>query len=442
MISTKVFQWFRKLTLLLSQIILIFAFGCGPMATPIIIDVPTPTPRPGQVVQPSATPFVPPGITPIPPTEFVPKAVIKIFSHVPLSGDQAAFGRDILRGTELAIEDLSGPLNEYGYKVELVSYDDQNAVATARANAQQIVADTEILCGVGHYDATVTISASDIYHLASLSIISPSVTAPLLTDRSYREVNRVIGRADGQGVAAAQFAISKQYGSVFIVSPENQDRLLIAEYFRRDSSNLGIQLLGMRVGNVTNVNIEEIIRQIMAANPDLVFTSSTADQVIPLLTGLRAAGYTGTFLGTEELDNPALISQAGASLIEGGGIYLTIMSPPAQYYPTTEQFVWEYKNKYGEEPLDLAARAYDATGMCLLGIEKAIEELGDVVPTRADVTRAIRRLNDYDGLTGTYDFNREGDPDPVQYYVLQLSSVDAANWNQNPIVAAYEIIPP
>ena len=442
MINIKIFRFIRRSTLLLSQIFLIFAFGCGPAATPIIIDLPTSTSVPDQPTQTPATPNLPVAIPTITTTPFIPRGVIKIFSHVPLSGDQAALGRDILRGTELAIEHLSGPLNEYGYKVELVSYDDQNLVATARANAQQIVADPEILCGVGHYDDAVTISASDIYHLAGLSLISPSITAPLLTDRNYREVNRVIGRADGQGVAAAQFAISQQFGSVFVVSPENQDRLLIAEYFRRDSTNLGIQLLGMRVGNVTDVNIDQIIRQIMAANPDLVFTSSTADQAIPLLTELRAAGYMGTFLGTEELDNPALLSEAGTSLLEGGGMYLTIMSPPAQYFPTTEQFVWEYNTKYGEEPLDLAARAYDATGMCLLGIEKAIEELGDVVPTRADVARAIRRLNDYDGLTGTYDFNREGDPDPVPYYVLQITSVDAANWNQNPIVAAYEIIPP
>jgi branched-chain amino acid transport system substrate-binding protein len=198
----------------------------------------------------------------------------------------------------------------------------------------------------------------------------------------------------------------------------------------------------MRVGNVNSENIDQIVSQIMTANPDMVYISSAADQGIPFLSQLRAAGYRGTFIGTEELDHPELISQAGSSLLEGGGLYYTIMSPPTQFFPETPQFIWEYNQKYGEEPLDYATRAYDAAGICLKGIALAVETVGGVLPTRADVTRAIRRLNNYQGLSGTYDFNREGDPDPAPYYVLQVTSVDVASWDQNPIVAAYEIIPP
>jgi ABC-type branched-subunit amino acid transport system substrate-binding protein len=442
MISKKMFRLIRRSLFLLSQLILIAAFGCGPAATPIIIEVPTTVPAAAAGTEAVPTQALPTGIPTITSTPFEPRAVIKLFSHVPLTGEQSRYGQDILRGTELAVEHLSGPLNELGYKVELVSYDDQNLTEIARANAQQIVADAEVLCGVGHYDSAVTVAASDVYHLAGLALVAPSTTAPILTDRNYREVNRVIGRADGQGIAAAQFAISKQFATVYIVSQQKEESLRNAEYFRRDSGNLGIQLLGMRVGNVTEENLNQIVSQIMNAKPDLVYISSAAEQAIPFLSELRAAGYTGTFFGTEELDHPDLISQAGASLIEGGGLYYTITTPPTQFFPETEQFIWEYNQKYGEEPLDFAARAYDAAGICLRGIALAIETVGGVVPSRADVTRAIRRLNNYKGLTGTYDFNREGDPDPAPYYVLQVTSVDTTNWAQNPIVAGYEIIPP
>jgi branched-chain amino acid transport system substrate-binding protein len=263
-----------------------------------------------------------------------------------------------------------------------------------------------------------------------------------LTDRNYREVNRVIGRADGQGIAAAQFAISQQFASVYIVSAQANSNLLNAEYFRRDSGNLGIQLLGMRVGNITNENMSQIVSQIMTANPDMIYISSPADQAVPLLTELRAAGYAGAFLGTEELDNPELVSLAGPSLIEGGGMYYTATSPAADYFAESADFIWNYTTQYGAEPMDYAARAYDAVGICLRGIEIATEAAGGVVPTRAEVTRAIRRLNNYEGITGEYDFNRRGDPDPATYYVYQVASVDAASWSQNPIIASYEIIPP
>jgi ABC-type branched-subunit amino acid transport system substrate-binding protein len=182
MIDTNKFRWIRKCVLLLLQIILILSFGCGPAPTPILIDLPTATGLPSPTISPTPAVAVLAPTDPNPSitsTPFVPGAVVKIFSHVPLSGEQAPFGQDILHGTELAIEQLSEPLREFGYHVELVSYDDQNTHQVALANAQDIAADPEILCGVGHYDSDITIAASNVYHLAGLTFVAPITTAPL-----------------------------------------------------------------------------------------------------------------------------------------------------------------------------------------------------------------------------------------------------------------------
>src|SRR5215207_2390345 len=215
MIDARIVLWMRKFALLLSQIILIFTFGCGPRPTPIIITLSTATGSPSAITQAPATQLAETQAPTFTLTPFAPRAVIKIFSHVPLSGEQAVFGKDILRGAELAVQQLSAPLHELSYQVELVPYDDQNIARTARVNAQEIVGDPEILCGVGHYDSDITIATSGIYHLAGLALVAPSATAALLTDRNYLEVNRVIGRTDGQGTAAAQFAKAQGYGSVY-----------------------------------------------------------------------------------------------------------------------------------------------------------------------------------------------------------------------------------
>ena len=127
----------------LSQILLILAAGCSPVEVTVVVLTSTSVPSATSQPQPTETPT--PFATEIP---FVPTAVIKIVSHVPLSGDQAEFGTDIMRGTELAVHQLSGPLNELGYQVELVTYDDQNLPERALENAQQVVADPEILCAV------------------------------------------------------------------------------------------------------------------------------------------------------------------------------------------------------------------------------------------------------------------------------------------------------
>jgi ABC-type branched-subunit amino acid transport system substrate-binding protein len=78
----------------------------------------------------------------------------------------------------------------------------------------------------------------------------------------------------------------------------------------------------------------------------------------------------------------------------------------------------------------------------LKGIEEVVRAKGGSLPARSEVANAIRALPLYQGITGTYTFNRRGDPNSVQYYVLQVTSLDLAGWAQNPVVASVEVTPP
>ena len=437
--NSKIAQLIRKSALLLLPMLLLFAFGCGPAPTAIIVLTPTQTFTPSPTAAPTQT-QVPPSPHPT-NTPFVPRAVLRIFVQSPLSGGQAKFGTDILRGAELAVLHLGGPLMENGYKVELMSYDDQNNAETAQKNASEIITDPQVLCGLGHYNSRITILTSDLYHRAELAFIAPAATARLLTDRGYLEVNRVIGRIDGQGIAAAQYAKDQGFSSVYIISGRS-DALKNAEYFRREADRTGIQVQGMVITTLTESNMNQIIRRLLESNPDLVYISNGADQAVPFFQKARSAGYMGTFLGTEALNNSAALNSAGPSLLEGGGLYYTITSPPADFYPEAAKFIQDFQTYHEAAPLVFAARAYDATGICLKAIEEASKAIDGEIPTRAQVANVIRTLKDYQGITGTYTFNRQGDPTSVQYYVYKVVSVDEATWDQNFIVASYTVTPP
>lgn len=441
----KIFSRICKSALFLSQLLLILAVGCGPAPTEFVVITETSSPVPATATilpQLTETPIPVATLTLPTPTSFVPRAVIKIATNVPLSGDRADFGQDIMRGAQLAVQQLSGPLNELSYQVELVTFDDQNLAETALKNAQKLVADPDVLCGIGNYDSDITIAASDVYHQAGLAFISPAATAPLLTDRSFLEANRLIGRTDGQGVAAAAFAKDKGFTNVFIVSDKSEINLRNGDSFRVESGRLGIQRVGSVIAKLTAENTDNVVSQVVKAKPNLLFISYAANQAIPFLTELRAAGYEGAILGTDTLNSRSLITEAGASLVKGGGMFYTIMNPPAEYYSGAAQFNQDFSNQYGSAPLSFAARAYDATGMCLKAIAEASKAKGGTLPTREEVAKAIRGLKEYKGITGTYTLNAHGDPDPVQYYVYQVVSTDSGSWNQNPIVGAYEITPP
>ena len=440
MINAKTLPWQRKSAFVLLQLILILAYGCGPRPTEIVIIFPTQTITPAAIAQEQPTALQPPAAATL--TPFVPRAVFKIFIHGPLSGDQESTGQEMLHGAELAVQQLSGPLNEHSYKVELVPYDDQNTVEIALANAKQVIADPGILCGVGHHDSVITMAASDVYHEGGLAFIAPAITDPLLTDRNYLEVNRLVGRADGQGYAAAQFAKAQGFQTVFIVSQKSENSLRNAEYFRTESGRLGIKWLGSVIATVNEENMNQIVSKIVNAKPELIYISTGAQQAVPLLTELRAAGYGGSFLGTERLDSRSIISAADASLAQRGGLYYTITNAPLNYYAGAAEFVRDFETQYGSTPQSLAARVYDATGICLKAIEEASQAKGGTPPTRAEVARTIRALQDYQGITGTYNFNNQGDPNPTPYYVYQVVSTDSQNWDQNHVITSYDITPP
>lgn len=421
-----------------AAILMLSLIGCAP-ATPIVITLPT-----TAAVIPTETITIPPTQTPTPfPTQtpFNPRATIKIVVHVPLTGGGSREGSEIARAAELAAQQLAGPLNELGYAVELVQYDDQSDVEIGVANANEIVADPEILCGVGHTNSNVMVQASEIYHLRNLAFISPSSTTTTVTDRIYPEVNRIIGRDDGQGMAGARFAHSLGFTRVYVVHSNSSSSEKIADYFTQEAYRLGVSVIGISATDQEE-NFVGIIRRVLAANPDMVYVANRVDQAGPLFREARTAGYLGPFLGTNAVNRSALLELAGPSLVEGGGMYFTEIAVPADSYPDTAQFIENFNTYYGDFPRVYAAQGYDATGMCMKAIEEASKAKGGELPTRNEVASAVRSLVDYKGVTGTFNLDYKGDPTPAKYFIYKVVSPNPDNWNENTIVTTFDVIPP
>jgi branched-chain amino acid transport system substrate-binding protein len=169
---------------------------------------------------------------------------IKVATQSPLSGGQSAIGVDIKNGAELALEQLSGPLKDMGFTVQIEPFDDQANPDQGVNNAKKIVSDPAILCVVGHYNSGVQIPSSEEYHAVNLANVSPANTNPRVTDRNYMEVSRIVGRDDVQGVVAAQFASSKGMKSTYVLHDKTAYGQGIAEFFKREAESSGMQVLG------------------------------------------------------------------------------------------------------------------------------------------------------------------------------------------------------
>ncbi|HUX36607.1 MAG TPA: ABC transporter substrate-binding protein [Rectinemataceae bacterium] len=367
--------------------------------------------------------------------------VIKIATQSPLSGGMSAVGVDIKNGAQLALEQLSGPLEKLGFQVELAPFDDQGNPDAGVANARSIVADPAILAVVGHYNSGVQIPSSEEYHTASLVDISPANTNPKVTDRGYAEVDRVCGRDDVQGAAAAQFAATKGIRNAYVLHDKSAYGQGIASYFKRQAEQLGIRVIGFE-GTEEKSNFDSILSTILRAKPDAIYFGGMFDQAAVLFKQARQKGYIGMFLSDDGFDASDAARIAGNALTEGGGTYFSVVSGPASIYPGAAKFIADFKAKFGAEPQPFAAQAYDCAAIALMAIEKAAVANGGSLPPRAAVAAAVRDIADYQGITGSISFDSKGDLTKARYFMVEVASADPALWSSNPVAATLDIEPP
>jgi branched-chain amino acid transport system substrate-binding protein len=332
-------------------------------------------------------------------------------------------------------------LTSMGFKVELAPFDDQADPTTGAANAKRIVADPSILCVVGHYNSGVQIPSSEIYHTSNLANVSPANTNPKVTDRGYIEVSRIVGRDDVQGVVGAQFAAGKGIKSVYILNDKTAYGQGIATFFQQKAQALGIKVLGFD-GTDEKANFDAILTPILSAKPDLVYFGGIYDQIAVFIKQARAKGYMGMFLSDDGFDSPEAVNIGGKAVTDGAGTYYSTVAGSATLYPGTAKFQTDFKAKYNADPKPFAAQGYDSMGVCLKAIEDAAKAAGNKVPARADVAQAVRALKDYQGITGTINFNAKGDLVTAKYFVIQVVSSDPAKWNDNKIDQTLDIAPP
>jgi branched-chain amino acid transport system substrate-binding protein len=364
------------------------------------------------------------------------KGTIKIASQSPLSGGQAALGEGIKLGVQLAVEQFKGNLEKQGFKVVLVPFDDQAKPDVGVANAKNIVADKEILGVIGHLNSGVAIPSSEVYKDVNLAMISPANTNPTVTDRGYKNVYRVCGRDDVQGVVGSEFAKGTLgVKTVYIIHDKTTYGQGVAEFFKADAEKKGVKVLGYE-GTEEKSNFDPILTPIKARNPDLIYYGGIYEGAGPLFKSAREKGVKSKFMGPDGVDSSDLAKIAGKAVV---GMYYTSVAGPVTVYPKAKQFADEFKKKFGKNPEPFAAQAYDSTAILIKALEAAAKD--GKMPTRDAVTAAVRSVK-YTGVTGTIEFDSKGDPKEALYFILQVASDDPQKWGENKEVKRLTIAAP
>jgi branched-chain amino acid transport system substrate-binding protein len=267
---------------------------------------------------------------------------------------------------------------------------------------------------IGTFNSGAAAVSIPILNAAGLVMISPANTAVGLTkpadpgepEKYYpngkRNYTRVVPADDLQGAAAAKWAKELGVKSVYILHDTETYGKGIADVFRATAKETALEEKGYEGIDKKAQDYKAIGTKIKDANPDLVyFGGITQNNAGLLLKDLRAAGFQGKFMGPDGIYEQAFLEAAGDA---GEGAYITFGGVAADKLEGKgKEWYDAYKAKFGAEPEAYASYGYEATSVALAAINKACKK------DRAAILEAVFATKDFDGVTGKWSFDANGD---------------------------------
>jgi len=230
----------------------------------------------------------------------------------PMTGDLAAFGEQLRRGAEQAVEDLNAEGGVLGKKLRLVVGDDQCdprlAVRVANDLAQQGVAFVD-----GHFCSGSTIPASEVYREEGTILqITPSSTNPVVTERGIETLLRTTGRDDMQGgFAAAWLAENYRGKNIALIDDKSKYGAQLAEETEQALGAAGITAAVRDTYNQRQKDFSPLIGKLKQAKIEAVYIGGYHDDFALLVRQAREQGFAGAFVGADALNTAEFWSIAG-----------------------------------------------------------------------------------------------------------------------------------
>ncbi len=338
------------------------------------------------------------------------KPIVKVGLVAPFEGLYRPLGYEVLYAVKLAIRERNAAGGVAGYMVELVALNDDNDPVMAAQRAREMAVDRDVVGVIGHFSNLTTLAALEEYRQAGLALITTAATADAVTESGYPNVYRLCARNDCLGQEAARYAVTG-LGARRLAIVRGQDD--VAAAFAATAARLGASVV-----SDVGANQADWVEQMAAHDPDLIFFTSDAVEGASLIIQARQRGVEALFMGASDWGSPKL-TQIGGTAAEG--VFYVTGAPALEEIGGAAAFAAAYEALAGQPPGPQAILAYDATGVLLAAMARAIAAEGQ--PSRTAVAAQLAKTH-FEGLTGPMAFDTRGDRlDPVIY----IHRVEAGN---------------
>ncbi|AUL47160.1 leucine ABC transporter subunit substrate-binding protein LivK [Bordetella trematum] len=333
---------------------------------------------------------------------------IKIGVVGPTTGPVTQYGDMVREGVDTAIEVINASGGVNGAKLEAVVIDDGCEPKQGPVAANRVV-NEKIGFVVGHVCSGATIAATDIYNNEGVIMITPSATAPAVTEgKDYEFIFRTIGRDDQQGPAAAKFILDKiKPGNVAVLHDKQSYGQGIATAVKNDLEKGGVKVAVFEGINAGDSDFSAVITKLKSNGVDFVYYGGYHPEMGLLMRQAAEQGVKARFMGPEGAGNPDINAIAGDA-VEG-----MLVTLPADFTqnPDNAAIVKAFQDKKRNPNGAFQMTSYAATQAIADGIKGA----GSTDPEK--VAKYLHS-NTFQTPIGKTSWNKQGDLNDFEFEVF------------------------
>jgi branched-chain amino acid transport system substrate-binding protein len=331
-------------------------------------------------------------------------AEVKMGVAGPITGGSAAFGAQLKKGAEQAVEDINAAGGILGEKISLVTGDDRADPKEGVSVANKFVGDG-VKFVIGHFNSGVTIPSSEVYQENGILEITPAATNPKVTERKMWNVFRTCGRDDQQGAVAGDYIVKAFKGKrVAIVHDKTTYGQGLAEETRKAINAKGVKEVSFDGVNTSDKDFTALIGKLKQAKPDLVYWGGLHDTGGLIVRQARDGGLKAPFMGADGIasDEFAVIAGPGAE-----GTLMTF-APDPRRRAVAKDVVAKFRAK-GFEPEAYTLYSYAAVQL----IKAAAEGAKSLDPKK--VAAELSSGKTFKTVLGDLSYDKKGDVKRLDY---------------------------
>lgn len=331
------------------------------------------------------------------------EAPIKIAVAAPLTGDNSEYGIGFYNAVTMMAESWNEKGGIQGRSIVVEQFDDKNSPEEGVSVANKIASDKDIRCVIGHFASGVCMAAAPTYQDYKIIEISPSASHPDYSgigDFIFRNNTVIMHEAKASLDIAVNDLGKKNIGIISIKTDWGVSTAGIVKNLVEEMAGSGATVVAHEEVIEGSDDYRPAITKLHDAGADVVICVGMYNLVAPVSRQYKEINPDIQIVGFSNSYSEELIKLGGES-VEGVAFPVIFFSKSDD--PKVQEFVANFKEKFGSEPSALTAQAYDSAGIYFTAVEK----LGDEKDSDA-LRDEIANLT-YDGVTGTTKFDENGD---------------------------------